>query len=210
VRVVVADGTDLGREELAALLDRHGVTVLECPATTADLDRVLTLRPPDLALAAADLPPEGGLAGVRAAHPRVPLLVLAADPAPGRARALLEHGPAGLGYLVRPRVRGALELLDAVTRVAAGGSVLDPEVVARLLTPAGGPLARLSDRERDVLALLADGRTNAAIAASLWLTPRTVEGHVRSIFAKLRLPAGPGDHRRVLAARLYLAGEDTC
>lgn len=214
MRVVVADGAGLAREQLAALLARAGMTVPVCVGTAADLVRAIPQHRPDLVvseagLPAGDLPAGAGaddpLVQVRRLHPGTPLLVLAAEPATDHARALVERGVRGFGYLVRSRVAGVAELVEAAALVAAGGSAVDPEVVARLLTPAAGPLAALSDRERDVLALLADGRTNAAIAAHLWLTPRTVEGHVRSIFGKLRLPATPDDHRRVLATRVYLA-----
>ena len=226
MRVVVADGAVLAREQLAALLDRAGVTVPACVGTAEELLRAIPASRPDLVvtdatLPAGGLPPDGArpptdrgrpgagsdppLVRVRRRHPGTPLLVLAASPAAGDPRALVEHGVRGFGYLVRCRVAGGSALVEAAALVAAGGSAIDPEVVAGLLAPAAGPLAALSGRERDVLALLADGRTNAAIAAHLWLTPRTVEGHVRSIFGKLRLPATPDDHRRVLAARVYLA-----
>ena len=207
MRVVVADGAVLAREELAALLDRHGLDVPACPGTAAELTRDLARHRPDLAVAAAELP---GLVELRHRHPGVALLVLAGEPALDLLRALVATGVTGLGYLVRTRIAGGTGLLEAARLVAGGGTAVDPELVARLLTPAHGPLACLSVRERDVLALLAGGRTNAAIATELWLTPRTVEGHVRNIFAKLRLPATPDDHRRVLATRVYLAHEDTC
>lgn len=209
MRVVVAAGPALGREELAALLARAGFAVLACVGAAEELGCAIPAHRPDLVVADADLPGDT-LAEVRRRHPGTPLLVLAPEPAPDLARPLVASGVGGLGFLVRSRVAGAAALVEAAGQVAAGGTVVDPEVVAGLLTPAAGPLAVLSGRERDVLALLAAGRTNAAIAARLWLTPRTVEGHVRSIFGKLRLPATPDDHRRVLAARVYLAEQDTC
>lgn len=247
MRVVVAAGPALAREELAALLARAGFTVLACVGTAGALDGAVPVHRPDLVVADVHLPagpagpagppgpapPRPGLPGpappgpgpsgpgppagsgtsleeVRRRHPGTPLLVLAPEPAPDLARPLVAAGVGGLGFLVRGRVAGVAALVEAAEQVAAGGTVVDPEVVAGLLTPAAGPLAVLSERERDVLALLAAGRTNAAIAARLWLTPRTVEGHVRSIFGKLRLPATPDDHRRVLATRVYLAEQDTC
>ena len=208
MRVVIGDGAALAREGLAAVLDRHGLLVLDCAGTLDELSRAITRHRPDLAVADAALPPDrdgpSALPLLRSRHPRTALLVLSAEPSVEHARALLATGVGGFGFLVRDRV-AVSGLVEAARSVAAGGSAVDPEVIARLLSPPGGILAELSRRERDVLALLADGRTNAAIAARLWLTPRTVEGHVRSIFAKLRLPASPEDHRRVLAARAYLA-----
>ena len=209
VRVVIGDPAAVGREALAALLDRHGVQVPACAGSVPELARALADTRPDLALVDARLPPEDrpALAALRTRHPGVGLLVLADRPRVELARTLLGSGVAGLGFLVRDRVADVPALLEALRLVAAGGSAVDPEVVARLLTPDTGPLAALSARELDVLALLAEGRTNAGIAARLWLTPRTVEGHVRSIFAKLRLPVSATDHRRVLAARAYLGAQ---
>jgi DNA-binding NarL/FixJ family response regulator len=223
VRVVIGDAAALPREGLAALLARHGHQVPACVGSVDGIGRAIAVEQPDLVITDAGLPTTDPVAPprprapaeddgpplvrLRARHPDLALLVLSAQPSVDLVRSLLRIGVAGLGFLVRDRIPDVTALLDAAGLVAAGGSAVDPEVVARLLTPAGGPLAPLSARERDVLALLAEGRTNAAIAGRLWLTPRTVEGHVRSIFGKLRLPATPDDHRRVLAARVYLGAE---
>jgi DNA-binding NarL/FixJ family response regulator len=211
VRVVIGDGAALFREGVAALLAQHGHEVVGCAASADELSREITRHRPDLVVVDLHLPPAYTRAGspvlaqLRSRHPDTALLVLSGSLAVEEARILVSAGVVGFGFLLKDRVSDVSGLLDAASRVAGGGSAVDPEIVARLLTPGGGRLAALSERELDVLTLLAEGRTNAAIADRLWLTRRTVEGHVRSIFTKLRLPVSPDDHRRVLAARAYLA-----
>lgn len=211
MRVVIGDGAALFREGVAALLARHGHEVVGCAGSVGELSREIARHRPDLAVVDVHLPPADTRAGspvlaqLRSRHPDTALLVLSGSLAVEEARTLVSAGVVGFGFLLKDRVPDVSGLLDAASRVAGGGSAVDPEIVARLLSPNGGRLSALSERELDVLALLADGRTNAAIADRLWLTQRTVEGHVRSIFTKLRLPVTAHDHRRVLAARVYLA-----
>jgi DNA-binding NarL/FixJ family response regulator len=143
---------------------------------------------------------------IHAEHPRVGVLVLSQYVEPHHAVQLLEDGASGVGYLLKDRVTDVGEVVDAVRRVAGGGSVIDPEVVTQLLgrRRARNPIEELTDREREVLALMAEGRSNQAISQRLFLSPKTVEAHVRSIFTRLDLPATPDDHRRVLAVLAFL------
>src|SRR5207244_2651626 len=168
--------------------------------------------PPDVAIVDIRMPPTHTDEGLRAAHriraehPSVGVLVLSQYVETDYAMQLVSEGAAGLGYLLKDRVSNVQEFTDAVRRIGRGGSVIDPEVVSLLVSRARkvSPIDSLSEREREVLALMAEGRSNQAISERMFLSPKTVEGHVRNIFAKLDLPATADDHRRVLAVLTYL------
>jgi len=207
---VIAEDSVLLREGLTRLLQEAGHEVV---AGVRDGDALLAAvdeHAPDLALVDVRMPPAFDDEGMRAAvriresHPSVAVLVLSQHVETRHAVELASSG--GFGYLLKDRVLDVDDFLDAAQRVADGGSALDPEVVATLLSPAGrkDPLAELTPREREVLGLMAEGRTNAGIAKRLFLTEKTVETHVRSILGKLGLQASDDDHRRVLAALAYL------
>ena len=210
MRIVIAEDSVLLREGLTRLLQEAGHEVV---AGVRDGDALLAAvdeHAPDLALVDVRMPPAFDDEGMRAAvriresHPSVAVLVLSQHVETRHAVELASSG--GFGYLLKDRVLDVDDFLDAAQRVADGGSALDPEVVATLLSPAGrkDPLAELTPREREVLGLMAEGRTNAGIAKRLFLTEKTVETHVRSILGKLGLQASDDDHRRVLAALAYL------
>jgi len=211
VRVVIAEDTVLLREGLAGLLEDAGHTVL---ARVGDGDALLAVvaeHEPDLAIVDVRMPPTYEDEGMRAAveirrlHPDVGVLVLSQH-VESRFAIELVSTEGGFGYLLKDRVLDVGEFLDAVDRVSRGGSALDPEVVKQLLSPSQGDdaLSELTPREREVLGLVAEGRTNASIAKELWLTEKTVETHVRSILGKLNLPQDGDTHRRVLAVVTYL------
>jgi DNA-binding NarL/FixJ family response regulator len=214
IRIVLADDAVLLREALAAALAASGFEVVgqadDVPGLLALVDR----ERPDLAVVDVRMPPTHTTEGleaarrIRADHPRIAILVLSQYVETRYAVDLIRDDPAGVGYLLKERVMRLEDLTDAVRRVAAGGSVIDPEVVARLLgrRRSHSPLDELTSREREILALMAEGRSNAAIAERLTLEVRTVEGHVRTIFSKLGLEATIEDHRRVLAVLAYLRG----
>jgi DNA-binding NarL/FixJ family response regulator len=210
VRIVIAEDSALFREGLTRLLQDAGHDVV---ARVRDADALLAAvddNAPDLAIVDVRMPPAFDDEGMRAAvrirekNPSAALLVLSQHVETRHAVELASSG--GFGYLLKDRVLDVDDFLDAAQRVADGGSALDPEVVATLLSPAGrkDPLAELTAREREVLGLMAEGRTNAGIAKRLFLTEKTVETHVRSILSKLGLPASDDDHRRVMAALAYL------
>jgi DNA-binding NarL/FixJ family response regulator len=211
VRIVIAEDTALLREGLAGLLEDAGEEVV---ARCGDGETVLVAvaeHDPDLAIVDVRMPPtyndEGIVAAaeIRRRYPRTAVLVLSQHVETRNSVELLRSG-GGFGYLLKDRVLDVDEFLDAARRVAAGGSALDPEVVAALLPvrSADDPLEALTPREREVLELMAEGRTNAGIARRLWLTEKTVETHVRSILGKLGLPISADDHRRVLAVLAYV------
>jgi DNA-binding NarL/FixJ family response regulator len=210
VRVVIAEDAVLLREGLAGLLEDAGHAVVGRVGDAEALLAVVGEHEPDLAVVDVRMPPdyddEGtqAAAEIRRSHPSTGVLVLSQHI---ETRHIVElAGGGGFGYLLKDRVLDVDDFLDAARRVSEGGSALDPQVVATLL---GAPkredaLAELTPREREVLGLMAEGRTNAGIARRLWLTEKTVETHVRAILLKLGLPVTPDDHRRVLAVLAYL------
>ena len=212
MRVVVAEDSLLLREGLVRLLQEAGLEVAGTAADGDDLLRKVGAHRPDVALVDVRMPPTHTDEGLRAAaeirerFPGTGVLVLSQVLEEQYAGELLSHDAAGVGYLLKDRVSDLDRFVDAVRRVGEGGTALDPEVVARLLgrRRQGDPLGRISPREREVLALMAEGRSNVAIARELVVTERAVEKHVTSIFAKLDLAPAAEDHRRVLAVLRYL------
>jgi len=215
VRVVLADDAALFREALATALVSAGIDVVGQAADAgAALDLVRSLEP-DVAVLDVRMPPTRTTEGleaaseIRASHPSIGLLILSQDVETRHVLRLLRDTPRGVGYLLKDRVGNLAEFVDAIERVGRGGSVVDPEVVSTLLGRgrAPGPLDDLTPRERQVLELMAEGRSNAAIGDRLGLTERTVEGNVRIVFSKLQLEPSAEDHRRVLAVLTYLRGD---
>ena len=212
VRVVLADDSVLLREGVASLLADAGFEIVGQAGTAEQLLLKVRSYKPDVAIIDIRMPPTHTDEGLRAAqeireqHPGVGVLVLSQYVESGYALELLRTSAEGVGYLLKDRVSDTREFADAVGRVAKGGSVLDPEVVSRLVGRRRGedPLSELTPREREVLELIAEGRSNQGIAERLVVTERAVEKHVTSIFGKLGLPAAPADHRRVLAVLAYL------
>jgi len=216
MRVVIAEDQALLREGVTALLREHDIEVVAHAEDADGLLRVLNGHKPDLAIVDVRLPPTFTDEGVRAAiearerDPGLAILILSQYVEPAYTAELLATGEGGIGYLLKERVGEVRAFLEAVQRVAAGGTALDREVVAELVGArrpgAGDPLEPLTPREREVLALVAEGRTNAAIARALVVSGGAVEKHISSIFSKLDLPATDDDHRRVLAVLRYLRG----
>ncbi len=214
MRAVIAEDSALFREGLARLLEDAGHEVTARVGDADALFAAVRRTRPDLVIADIRMPPNLTDDGARAArelrqdYPDLGILLLSQHVETAGVVELMTQG--GFGYLLKDRVFDVDEFLDAVRRVAAGGSALDPEVVARLLAArrTSNPLAQLTPRERDVLALMAEGRTNIGIARRLWLTERTVETHVANILTKLGLAAGEEDNRRVLAVLTFLGARD--
>lgn len=213
MRVVVADDAVLLREGLARLLSEAGFEVAGLAADGSELLGLVERVRPDVAIVDIRMPPTHTDEGLQAAKlirerwPRTGILVLSQHVHAGYAVELLSAGTDGVGYLLKERVSDLAELAASVQRVGAGGSVLDPAVVSELVgrrRPDDDPVTRLTGREREVLALMAEGRSNKAIAERLFVSEYTVEKHVGNIFTTLQLPPSPDDHRRVLAVVAFL------
>jgi DNA-binding NarL/FixJ family response regulator len=212
VRVVLADDSVLFREGLARVLAENGFLVVGQAGDANALQQLVERDEPDVVVTDIRMPPtnsnDGLLAAqrIRAEHPGVGVLVLSQYVETRQAIRLLQHSSARVGYLLKDRVSDIAEFADTVRRIARGGSVIDPDIVTRLLRHGGedSALGDLTDREQEILALIAEGRSNHAICERLFLSPKTVETHVGSIFAKLGLLPATDDHRRVLAVLMYL------
>jgi len=215
VRVVIAEDSVLLREGLTRLLAEAGHDVVAAAGQAEDFLRQVGRHQPDVVVVDVRMPPTFTDEGLRAAlvvrgrWPDVGVLVLSQYVEERYATELLSERPHGVGYLLKDRVADLSEFLGALDRVAGGGSALDPEVVAQLLARSRHPLAALTAREREVLALMAEGLTNTAIAAALSVGEGAVEKHINSIFAKLGLAPADRDHRRVLAVLRYLGADGT-
>jgi DNA-binding NarL/FixJ family response regulator len=213
MRVVIAEDSVLLREGLTRLLNEAGHDVVAAAGEAEQFLRAVGEHQPDVVVIDVRMPPTFTDEGLRAAlvvrsrWPKVGVLVLSQWVEERYATELLSDRPHGIGYLLKDRVADLTEFLDALERVAAGGSALDPEVVAQLLARSRHPLAPLTAREREVLGLMAEGRSNAAIAAALFVGDGAVEKHINSIFAKLGLAPADRDHRRVLAVLRYLGAD---
>jgi DNA-binding NarL/FixJ family response regulator len=212
MRVIVADDTMLTREGISRLLREAGIEVVAEAENAQGLLRQVRLARPDVALVDIRMPPtytdEGLVAAqtIRAEHPEVGVLVLSQYVEPSYAMRLIQEQPERVGYLLKERVFDIATVVDALRRIVDGETVIDPTIVSRLVgrRRRTDPLAGLSEREREVLGLIAEGMSNRAIAARLFVTERTVEAHVTQIFQKLRLPESPDQHRRVLAVLAFL------
>jgi DNA-binding NarL/FixJ family response regulator len=212
MRVVIADDTMLTRQGIAGVLAEGGVEVVAAVGDPESLIREVDRTRPDAAVVDIRMPPTHTDEGIRAAerlraaHPALGVLLLSAYVDPEYAVQLLENHPGGIGYLLKDRVSDGVLLIDALRRVCDRETVVDPTIVSRVFERRRrvDPLAQLSDREREVLGLLTEGLSNRALAARLFVTERTVEAHITSIFGKLGLVDEPGVHRRVLAVLTYL------
>ena len=213
MRVVIAEDAALLREGLTRLLEDRGHTICAAVADGTGLLAAVAEHRPDVAVVDIRMPPTHTDEGLRAAkiirarRPAIGLLILSQHVNARYALELLSAGTDGIGYLLKERVSDLTELTTSINRIGEGGSVLDPAVVGELVgrrRQADNPLERLTEREREVLALIAEGRSNRAIAERLFVTEHTVEKHVKNIFGTLRLPPSAEDHRRVLAVVTYL------
>lgn len=215
MRVVIAEDLALLRDGLTRLLRDNGIEVVAAVGDADALVHAVTLEQPDIAIVDIRLPPTFRDEGVRAAlelrqrNPNTAILVVSQYVELTYATELLSDGRGGVGYLLKDRIMDVAEFVDAVRRVAAGGTALDPEVVAQLFSrQSSGPLEGLTPREVEVLGLMAEGRSNAGIAEALVLTVGAVEKHIANILMKLRLPPSESDHRRVLAVLAYLQDQE--
>jgi len=214
VRVVIAEDLFLLRDGLTRMLEAHGLQITAAVENGEELLTAIRDNKPDIAIVDVRLPPTFSDEGLRAAlqarkeHPGLPVLVLSQYVEQLYARELLAGGSGGIGYLLKDRVFDSAQFVDAVRRVAQGGTAMDPEVISRLLArnTGDGSLSVLSPREREVLGLMAEGRSNAAIAQRMVITERAVAKHTASIFLKLDLQQSDDDNRRVLAVLAYLGG----
>ncbi|MBW9210387.1 response regulator transcription factor [Mumia sp. zg.B21] len=212
MRVVIAEDLALLRDGLTRLLEANDFTVVAAVDNAPSLAKALREVDVDVAVVDVRMPPtftdEGLRTAIeaRAARPGLPVLVLSQYVEQLYARELLSSGEGAVGYLLKDRIADVDRFVDAVHQVAGGGTVLDPEVVSTLLSKAAAnrPVDRLTDREREVLGLMAEGRSNAAIAARLFVTEKAIAKHTNSIFAKLDLPVSADDNRRILAVLAYL------
>jgi DNA-binding NarL/FixJ family response regulator len=212
VRAVIADDSILLREGVARVLTDAGIEVAASVGDADALRRVVATEKPDVAIVDVRMPPtqtdEGSRAAeaIRERHPEVGILMLSQVVEAHTALRLFGERPEGFGYLLKDRVLEIDDFVEAVKRVARGGTAMDPQVVSQLVGKKrkDDPIDELSPREREVLELMAEGRSNAGICAKLFLSSKTVETHVSSIFNKLRLAPAPDDHRRVLAVLAYL------
>ncbi|WP_328474194.1 response regulator transcription factor [Actinoplanes sp. NBC_00393] len=212
MRVVLAEDLHLLRDGLVLLLESHGFTIAAAVGDGPSLRDALAKHRPDVAIIDVRLPPTFTDEGLQAAlqarreNPGLPVLVLSQHVEQLYARELLADGAGAVGYLLKDRVLNGDQFADAVRRVAAGGTAMDPQVIAKLLTSggAGSPLARLTPRENAVLELMAQGRSNAAVAQRLFLSESAVSKHIASIFTKLDLAPSDDDNRRVMAVLAFL------
>jgi DNA-binding NarL/FixJ family response regulator len=209
MRVVIADDSILMREGIATLLQRADIDVAAQASSPEELLREVSEHEPDVAIIDIRMPPTFTDEGLRAAHeirarhPGMGIVILSQHVETGTATRLLAESPERLGYLLKDRVGDVGEFVEALDRVAAGGTVLDPQVVSAVMARQA-PVERLTAREREVLGLMAEGRSNAAIASALVVTEKAVGKHVNSILTKLDLPVAPDDNRRVLAVLAWL------
>jgi len=214
ITVVIAEDSAILRDGLVQLLSDRGFVVTGAVSDAVSLEQAVAADPPDVAVVDIRMPPTFTDEGLRAAlalrrdHPEVGILVFSQYVETRYAAELLAAGAARIGYLLKDRVADVTDFVEALVRVASGGTALDPEVVTQLMGASRrtDTLSALSTREREVLGLMAEGRTNSAIATNLVISEGAVEKHIANIFSKLDLPATPTDHRRVLAVLRYLEG----